>query len=204
MALWLLLAPVPSAITRDGGVHAARLLLLLPVLMIIVAQGMSQIIKRSKYLGIVVLLVYFVFAGYNLAYYFSVYRIESSVPYQWGFSEVIRTALAASPKYDRVIVDVGNDSALMAYLFTTQLNPAEFQKMMPIHLEVIDPGIEFHRFGNIYLLQPGVRNWTELKLDGRNLLITKADQMAVDRLPRQGTIFYPNANAGFYLIDKSD
>jgi len=45
---WLLLAPIPSALTKDGGNHATRLFLMIPPLVILSALGLNKIIDWAK------------------------------------------------------------------------------------------------------------------------------------------------------------
>ncbi|KKU84653.1 MAG: hypothetical protein UY11_C0005G0027 [Candidatus Amesbacteria bacterium GW2011_GWC2_47_8] len=118
LASWLLLAPIPSALTRDGGVHAARLLILFPALAWTITLGIRRLPVKLY------LLLFLISNFYVWGYYFTHYRFESAKPFQWGFSQMITTAVSRQNDYDRVIVDFNRDSPLMAYLFTTKFPPA--------------------------------------------------------------------------------
>src|SRR3989344_4162915 len=113
LLFWFLVGPIPSALTRDGGPHAARTFLLLPAFALTIAFGIS---KLKRFMPIY-LSLWLVACGIVLNYFFGIYRLESASPFQWGFNQVVTLASSKSPEYDHTFIDVENDSALMAYLF---------------------------------------------------------------------------------------
>lgn len=200
---WLILAPLPSALTRDGGNHAARLLILLPALILTITAGFMYLRQKSRVLLFVSCFLYLVSSSWDVTYFFTHYRFESAKPYQWGFSENVRRTQDASPAYDRVILDFHADSPLMAYLFTTSLDPGLFQALHPLPDIQLTDQISAKVFGNIYLLNPGTRRWTEITLPGRNLVISAADQPLLDTLsPKLQTITYPDSTPAYYTFEK--
>ncbi|MEJ2441618.1 MAG: hypothetical protein P8Y06_01705, partial [Patescibacteria group bacterium] len=48
VAFWILFGVIPAAITRDGGKHATRLILILPPLMLLVSYGLLEGLKLLK------------------------------------------------------------------------------------------------------------------------------------------------------------
>lgn len=201
---WLLLAPIPSALTRDGGTHSARLLILLPALLLTVAVGTYQIFKKSRLLFLIYGLCFIFSVVYTLNYYFSTYRFESAKPFQWGFVEMVTTAVNESPNYDSVIVDAGQDSALIAYLFTTKFSPAKFQAMQQSSADKLTDEITGRRFGNILILNPGYRAWTDLfsnrGISGRNLIIANASLPQLESVGSAQLIRYPDSLPAFYIF----
>jgi len=197
LASWLLLAPIPAALTRDGGVHAARLLILLPALAWAISLGLRRLPLK------IYIPLFLISSFYIYGYYFSHYRFESAKPYQWGYSDLVKTALARQDQYDRVIIDVARDSPLMAYLFTTKFPPGELQAMYPLKEQILVGDNRALVFGKIWLLQPGGRNWTNISLPGRNLILASADQSLLDRLPGSTRINYPDSLPAFYTFEKS-
>jgi 4-amino-4-deoxy-L-arabinose transferase-like glycosyltransferase len=49
IVLWLVIAPLPSAITLDGGQHATRLFIMLPPLLILSALGLHELLAWVKH-----------------------------------------------------------------------------------------------------------------------------------------------------------
>ena len=206
LGAWLLLAPIPSALTREGGVHAARLLILLPALVWLITLGIRFLIRKSLLLSGIYFLLFLGSTFYVYGYYFTHYRWESAQPYQWGFSDMIRLALVSSPDYDRVILDFNHDAPLMTYLFTTNFDPAAFQRLHPLQTVFPAPGLaglEGYQFGNIFLLPSGSRSWIDIiashLLPGRNLIITTADAITTP-LSSLNRIDYPNSLPAFYTF----
>ncbi|KKU27670.1 MAG: hypothetical protein UX92_C0008G0008 [Candidatus Amesbacteria bacterium GW2011_GWA1_47_20] len=197
LASWLLLAPIPSALTRDGGVHAARLLILFPALAWTITLGIRRLPVKLY------LLLFLISNFYVWGYYFTHYRFESAKPFQWGFSQMITTAVSRQNDYDRVIVDFNRDSPLMAYLFTTKFPPARLQAMHPLQEQILTGDARALVFGKIWLMQPGGRNWTNISLSGRNLVIASADQSLLDRIPGSTRLNYPDSLPAFYTFEKS-
>ncbi len=198
LGAWLLLAPIPSALTRDGGVHAARLLILFPALAWTITLGIRRLPLKPY------LLLFLVSSFYIFGYYFTHYRFESAKPYQWGYSSLIQTALAHQNNYDRVIIDVARDSPLMAYLFTTKFSPGQLQTLHPLQEQILTGDTRALVFGKIWLLQPGGRNWTNIALSGRNLVLASADQSLLDRIPGATIINYPDSPPAFYVFEKNN
>lgn len=200
LGIWLLLAPIPSALTRDGGVHAARLFILFPALAWTITLGLRRF---SRPLLTLYSLLFIISSFYIFGYYFTHYRFESAKPYQWGYSDLIKTALARQDQYDRVIIDVARDSPLMTYLFVTKFSPSQLQALYPLQEQILTGDNRALVFGKIWLLQPGGRNWTDITLSGRNLILASADQSQLDRIPDATRINYPDSLAAFYIFEKS-
>lgn len=198
VAVWLLLAPFASIITRDGGSHATRLLFMLPPLILLISAGMRQLIRFNKFtfFGALSLHIYLIFSfGY---YYFSHYRFESLKPFQWGYEEVISKSLDIKDNYERVVYDFGNESAMMAYLVTTKYDPSKLQMLHPLPQSEIVPGYNATRFDDAYILSPGSRPWGDFVVPQSTLLILAAERKA----PKDpmDTVLYPDGTNAFYFI----
>lgn len=204
LLMWLLLAPIPSALTRDGGTHSARLLILLPALLSTTAVGVYQIFIKTRLFFLIYSLFFIFSVVYTLNYYFSTYRFESAKPFQWGFGEMVNRAVSQSPNYDAVIFDAGQDSALMSYLFTTKYSPATFQSLQQSYFYNLTDDISGKRFGNIVLLNPGTRTWTDLfsnhKILGHNLIIASAGLSRLESVEPSELIRYPDRLPAFYIF----
>ena len=207
LAFWFIVGPIPSAITRGGGPHAARTFLLIPAFTLTVTLGVAYLSRLRRYLTWGYLGVFALSSFFILNYFFAEYRFESLKPFQWGFDQAVRLAVSQSSSYDRVILDMHGDSAFMAYLFTTQFDPEKFQSMNPLPVVQIYPGSEGNVFGNIVTLFPSTKIWeniyTSKDFTGKNLVIVSADEPNLDSFPKLQTIFYPDGNPAFYAINLS-
>lgn len=214
---WLILAPIPAALTREGGTHASRLFLFFPVLSLISASGLVYLasIKGKLAKVFTCLIVGFWIFGviFHLNYYFGSYKIEAAKFFQYGFSEAADQAISHKNGYKYVIIDDRKDSALMNYLFRASFNPADFQskraeaKIGPFQADKLD---------NVYLMRPGRRDWykvfEENLINEDYLLIASADQLeeqTVEKLPARigedqkvlNIIYYQNGDPAFYVIE---
>jgi 4-amino-4-deoxy-L-arabinose transferase-like glycosyltransferase len=203
IAFWLLVGPIPSSLTRDGGAHAARTFLLLPAFILTISLGANYLFSKFRPLFLIYI-VFLLFSGLNIfTYFFGTYRFESSRPFQWGFDKVINLALENSAKYSLVVVDLKNDSPLMAYLFTTRLPPAEFQTLLPLPVKTLTTGVSGNQFGNILLLSPGSRTWTNIMAEKNfpkdTLIISDASQPLIDtQTIHQDSLLYPDMSPFLY------
>ncbi len=131
--LWVLLAPLPSALTRDGGNHATRLFFLLPPLVFLISYGVWGIYQslsnaNRKLFGIgyaFTLLASFVF--YQHLYWVH-HPWDSERWWHAGFEDAIKTAAAESPKYDKVIISMNGEPAYIFLLGWSQFDPKVFQQ----------------------------------------------------------------------------
>lgn len=219
LLLWLFTAPLPAAITREGGTHATRLFFLLPILIILMTFGLrfldSVLASRKK------LVVFAIFAGifflesfFFIRYYFSMYRWESAPEYQYGYAKAIELAKEYEKTYDHVIIDAHGNSALMAYLFTLRLDPKQVQQALPYKNEKFLFG-EGHQFGKTIILNPGERSWQDTLF--KNTRVTNAVYIIAASQLRLNTdqvkdkfrgytkvidvIPYPNNSPAFIIMD---
>ena len=91
----------------------------------------------------------------------------------------------------------------MAYLFYTRFDLVKFQNLQPLANVEVTPGLTSRQFGNIYLLHPGIRVWTNIHLTGKNLIIASADQPLIDQIkPVVNRIDYPDSTPAFYIFER--
>ncbi len=204
---WLFIGPIPSSLTRGGGPHAARTFLLLPAIVIPIAVGLRDLIHKSKFLFTIYSIIYLLSSLVILDYFHSFYRVESAKSFHWGYDLVINKAIELSPRYDTVVVDLKDDSGLMSYLFTTQLSPTKFQAMHPLSTEWFANNLSGTKFGNILLLNPDTRFWTNIfdtsHYKGNNVIVSRVDQPLTDRLGKIiETINYPDNTPAFIIFSK--
>ncbi|HEX6977557.1 MAG TPA: phospholipid carrier-dependent glycosyltransferase [Patescibacteria group bacterium] len=107
LLLWLILAPIPAAITQDESA-LIRATTLLPIPQILSAVGLVEVIKRMpKYRVFVSLLfggVMFILLGNYLNVYANSYRNNYSWAWQYGYKEVYSYANENSSQYEKIIV----------------------------------------------------------------------------------------------------
>lgn len=130
---WLLLAPIPAALTNDGGFHATRLFLMVPPLMILTGLGVTRTIslwsKNVFKLGLILLsFIALLNITFYLHRYYVHYPIESWRWWHTGFKEAMTSIESLEGRYQYVVINNSYEPSLERYLFFTQYDPSLFRK----------------------------------------------------------------------------
>ncbi|OGD78529.1 hypothetical protein A2368_04390 [Candidatus Collierbacteria bacterium RIFOXYB1_FULL_49_13] len=141
LLFWFFLSPLPSALTREGGMHATRLFLMVPPLIIITANGFITFIEQiNKYypslakgrvrvgflLTVICLLTTVNFASY-WHYYTTHYRYLSAPIWQSGYEEIFTQLQPRLASAKRVFINNTHEPSLLRFAFYTKLPPRQFQ-----------------------------------------------------------------------------
>lgn len=174
LLVWLLLAPIPAALSRETP-HGLRSLLLLPPLLILVSLGASEAVKRWGRVKLVfgtVILVFFV--NYLYSYYL-LYPRKDSLPWAYGYKEMFKEVLGLESNFDRVIVTGSYWKPYIFYLFYSQKSSA-YNKIDPrfYQFQGSQQSIGKYRFG-IAGWDSGGKDLDETSIDslksGKTLLV---------------------------------
>lgn len=219
--VWIILAPIPSALTRDGGNHASRLFFLSPVLLVVMSFGAYFLVNNFAsrltkfaiaFFSLIFITQFFIFQ----INYFTLYKWTSAEPFQYGYKQASQKAEELKGDYDIVIMDDDNTTPLMAYLFSTKYDPSQFQGMIRNLDAKLFNEIDARKIDNVYFTNPLSRDWLSLirknDLKDRTLLIVSAKQMKQQdpnklsgELGKNGklidVIYYPNKLPAFYVME---
>jgi len=125
---WLLIAPIPSSLTVDGGSHATRLFLMLPPLTIFSAFGLTTLFKRrilNLFLGILAILLLvevFLYTHEILVHYTK----EHFRYWHYGYREVLQDYKNNSKICQKFYLNNSHEPFLIRYLFWTKVDPIWF------------------------------------------------------------------------------
>lgn len=128
---WLLLAPLPAAISLPSP-HTIRSYLLAPVLQIISALGILMVWKHffKKRLGIILLSIICLLFTANVFYYFYMYFNQMPKTYsqdwQYGYKDTVAYVQKLSPSYIRIVFSLKLEQSYMFYLFYTKYDPQKY------------------------------------------------------------------------------
>lgn len=130
---WLILAPVPAALTYNGGFHATRLFIMIPPLLILASLGIYQVLafRQSSYGKVLIsLLLILIFSNtvFYLHRYYVHYPVESWRFWHVGFKEALSFVRDNQSKYRYIVINNSYEPSLERYLFYTQYDPARFQR----------------------------------------------------------------------------
>lgn len=132
--LWILMAPLPAAITTQAP-HAMRSYTFLPMIQILGGMGLAGIfisIKDQRQKTVSVLLVASLVVGSLLDFfkqYYEVFPRTQSDSFQYALGTSIPAAVSLSKDYDRVIISNKDNlyQSYMFYLFYTRFSPSIYQ-----------------------------------------------------------------------------
>lgn len=134
LLIWLLLAPIPSAITREAP-HVLRSIFMLGAIQLISAYGSIVLIDyfksfKSKFrtiVGITAALIVAFFIGLYFTNYFLIYPKKYSHAWQYGYKQAVEYAENNKDKYPKIYFSKAYGEAHMFYLFYTKYDPAKYQ-----------------------------------------------------------------------------
>ena len=200
---------VPAAITRDGGNHATRLILILPPLGFLIAYGISRLNR-----------FWLVVFGAMLMVNFGFYEHDYWVHNPWnserwwhsGFREAISEIKSSESDYDRIVISTANEPPWIFFAAWYEYTPEKWQAEFPIGNDVDLPGFgKVSHIDKFYFGSLGVGLYEMGKiLDSKTLYIASEKEVNVnliaepERLPGDlilvKAIAYPSGEPVFYLF----
>lgn len=205
LLLWLLIAPIPSAITRDP-VHARRSFNMLYPLLILSAMGLDKLVKTKK-IVVTMGLPIFVFA---IIFYFQSYYIftplrtyKGPAGWQCGYKELVETTQKYKNKYEKIIIDTSYQGPYIFFLFYEQYDPARYQPQANLFQEspdVLGEGVGY----DSYVFRPIY--WPEDRLIEKTLFIGPPERLPTKDISEDearivDTVYFPNGEIAFLLVE---
>lgn len=130
--VWLVSAPIPSALTVDGGSHATRLFLLVVPLAVCIGAGGKVLWETKSRLvrsvaGVITLIILFQFVWVS-HYYLNHYPGDSWRWWHIGYRDTLTHLVQLDGQYNRIYINNTYEPALIRFLFYTKYDPARFQQ----------------------------------------------------------------------------
>jgi 4-amino-4-deoxy-L-arabinose transferase-like glycosyltransferase len=219
LGFWLFFGILPSAITRDGGNHATRLILILPVFVFFISYGILRLftIKNSKikpattfgYLALVFTSFYF----YQHNYYVH-YPWDSERWWHSGYRQVIAGVKEYRNNFETVVITNAVEPPEIFFAAYFPYPPEEWQK--GFSKETLSGFGEMKKIDKYYFGQMGEEGIGELysymdenmlyiaaeREVGENLIMEPQKTPAGLKLIRAVT--YPSGEPAFYFFKKND
>lgn len=133
--LWLALAPLPAALSRDS-VHAVRSFNMVIPLVFVLALGANFLIENLKFEKITqktVLIGLIVFYLTSLAYYLDQYWIHAPKKYSeywhYGYKQLVEKITPLQANYQNIVVQQNYSQPYIFFLFYNQYDPAKYQEI---------------------------------------------------------------------------
>lgn len=218
---WALVGVVPAAITRDGGNHATRLILILPPVIFLISFGLFEtarsLSKNHRLLlstsYILLLLISFIFYMHT---YWVHYPSLSERWWHYGWGPAITEIKKIDSNYDRVIISMSGEPAWIFFAGWYQYPPDKWQKEFPVGRDVEVEGFgKISHTGKFYFGSPspsvqiyGLSRY----IDSKTLYLANASEVGANLLMDPSkvpsglklikAIAFPSGEPAMYLFTK--
>jgi len=200
--LWLLLAPLPAALSRDQ-VHAVRALYLSVPLIILAALGVASLYEKFSKKALVILIFSYI-VSFLLFVDAEFVHLPELQARQWGYGYK-QMALEIDKIADdsTVFVEQSYNQPYIYYLFYSQYDPLEYQNANSFKESGnADVGL-VEKVGNVYFQD---LNWGEIYATDNSYLIVSAVTLPLNKISQtpklslSKEIDYPDGTAAFYVL----
>jgi hypothetical protein len=218
---WILFGVVPAAITRDGGNHATRLILILPPLTLLISYGLVNVWKllpkkmKKSFVVLYTLILAICFATYVHVYCFH-YPFTSERWWHAGFEETFSYAKSVDSQYDRVFFSMEGEPIPIFFAGYYQYPPDKWHKGFPFEATWVDGFGRISYIDKYYFGSPTQDNGSIYDLPkyitshdiyvavakevGWNLILDPARVPSGLKLLR--AIAYPSGEPAYYVFTK--
>ena len=196
---WMILAPIPSAIT-EGTPHAVRFLTILPLPYVVIAVGIVEFLHTRipfKKVGASLFVCIF---SINIAYYLSLYFIhtpvEASQDWQYGYKQVIDYLRKHERNYSKIVITNAYDQPYVYLLFYTPVDPRAYQR------QTTNPSQAFRSFEKYEFRKI---DWNSDQQLSDTLLVVAPDELPSgkeDAVNYLEEIKFLDGTTAFYIIGK--
>lgn len=217
IAFWVLAGVFPASLTRDGGNHATRLILILPPLIFLISFGWVEAYRlvSKKYRYIFLGLTLFLY-GLCIFFYLHNYWVHNpSYSERWwhyGFKQGITYIKDNQKDYDKIVISTAGEPPWVFFAGFYEYDPSLWQKNFPIGNDVVVPGIgRVSHIDKFYFGSPEGRlyDWGKV-LDAKSLYFAAAKEVGLNlvlepgRLPANlkllDTILFPSGEPAYYIF----
>ncbi len=224
IAFWLVFGALPSSITRDGGNHATRLILVLPPLVFLISFGLVEGYKKlkGKILPIILATSYLLLFILEFVFYQHFFwRHNPWYSERWwhaGFEKAIQSVKQLENQYDRVFMSMTGEPAWIFFAGWYEYPPDKWQAEFPIGNDVYVEGFgEISHTDKFYFGSPqkevgGVYVLNKY-LSERDLYLANANEIGENLIKEPGkappglklikAVSYPSGEPAFYLFSKT-
>lgn len=220
VAFWFLAGVLPSSITRDGGNHATRLILVLPPVIFLISFGLVNIYKLlPRTYNLLLITCYILLLSLNFVFYqhnFWVHNARDAERW-WhsGWQESIQTIKSIDQNYDKVIITMSDEPAWIFFAGWYEYDPSKWQKEFPVENKTTLHGfgevshIDKYYFGSFHPPVGGIYDLPKY-IDNKTLYLASAKEIGANLIAEPErtpgglqlieSIAYPSGEPVFYLF----
>lgn len=216
LLFWIFGGAFPSAITRDGGSHATRLILVLAPLLFLISYGVSMLSRRRAVGLVYCALVLVLFVQYQHLYWIH-NPTYSERWWHYGWKQAINEIKKIEDDYSKVIISTNDEPPWVFFAASYEYPPERWQKGFPLTREAELDGfgkvsfIDKYYFGSPQNLE--LYDWGKIiKSDTLYLASTKEVRVNLIREPQRtpgdlvllDTVAFPSGEPAFYIFTGRD
>lgn len=221
LGFWLLFGVVPAALTRDGGKHATRLIIILPPLIFFLSYGLMAVYRRLKGLSRFIVLILY---GGILLSSFIFYQHEYWVHNPWnserwwhyGWEEGVGAVKEIDEDFDRVFISMSVEPAWIFFAGHYEYPPDKWHEGFPFEESFVEGFGRMSRIGKFYFGSPNEDGGGIYGLPGyitdKDLYLANASEVGGNLLlhPEKvpvglrliKAVAFPSGEPAFYLFSK--
>lgn len=193
---WLLIAPLPAALTFQTP-HALRAFTMVIPLTIIIAQGVTRILNKKLLLLLLFTAYTYQFVRYLHQYYVH-YPETYPTAWEYGFKQIASYVKDHESEFEKVIITDKYDQPYILMLFYWQYPPDQFQTN-----HVLEPRDRFNfstvrRFDKYEFHDTP---WEKVRDIHPALIVAAADDIPEVGVNVVETINFPNGEPGFRIVN---
>lgn len=192
--LWLLVAPLASAMTFQTP-HALRAQIMVIPLAIIMAMGIGQILNKKTLLVVAVIYAY-QFARYLHEYYVH-YPQTYPAAWEYGFKQVADYVVNNESQYEKIYVTDKYDQPYILLLFYLKYPPSKFQDNHQLTLRDKFNFSTVRQFDKFYFENTP---WDKMSGIHSSLIIAAPEDIPQSGVNIVKSINYPNGQPAFKII----
>lgn len=125
--LWLILAPLPAALSRDA-VHAVRSLNTLVSLAILLGFGLESLLTKGRITKILFVGAFLAAFVYFLDAYFVHVPKHNSRYWEYGYKQIVETVTPIQGNYKKIKIQQSFAQPYIYFLFFQRYDPAKYQE----------------------------------------------------------------------------
>lgn len=209
LTVWVLLSPIPAALTSDP-FHTYRSLLLYFALTLLISFGLLRIFHYLKFriFAILILGVLFINLSQFLYSYFVLTPVARAKDWDYGYKQLVEF-INTQTDYDKVVIDDQKTEGYIHFLFFNKLNPAIYQGEVTKLGSVSDyyyskaDKIRPEKIGNIYFRKV---DWPSERGDNKTIFVFPAERLFPSEFENDPkikllkVIYYPDKTVAFRVL----
>lgn len=202
---WFLLAPIPSALTREAP-HALRSIFMIGTLQAITAFGLIQfanlLSKKQllvKFTYSVVGLLILLNAAFYFKTYFTWYPQEYSKAWQYGYKQVVDEVNQYSDKYPKIYFTKYYGEPHIFYLFFSKYDPFLYQTNTTLARDSHTNWRWVDQLDKIYF----INDWemVEKMKNEKNALVIASPDNVPENSRKLKTIYFLDGSVAFEIVE---